>query len=190
MSTPTFSRPAARLALALCAAGLLAAACGGSSSGGNAASVTTTPTATATQAAANGNNAGAAVALTTHKGPVGTYLTTAAGMSVYVFAKDTGSTSTCTGSCPVYWPPLTGSSAQTSGAAKMAMTGTTKRDDGTTQITYGGHPLYTYVGDKKAGDTNGQGQDLNGGKWYLVGTDGKALTGSTSGSDSTGTGWS
>ena len=80
--------------------------------------------------------------------------------------------------------------AQTSGAANSAMTATTKRSDGTTQITYGGHPLYTYVGDKKAGDTTGQGQDLNGGKWYLVGTDGKALTGSTSVSDSTGSGWS
>ena len=177
-----------RLAVALSAAALLAAACGGSSSGGQAASVTTTPTNT-TQPG-SGSNAGAVVMLTTHKGPAGTYLTTSAGMSVYVFAKDTGSTSTCTGSCPVYWPPLTGSSAQTSGAADASMTGTSKRDDGTTQITYGGHPLYTYVGDKKAGDTNGQGQNLNGGKWYLVGTDGKALTGSTSGSNDTGSGWS
>src|SRR3954449_9368631 len=70
MSAPTFLRPASRLAVALGAAGLLAAACGGSSSGGNAA-VGTSPTATTTQAAANGN--GAAVTLTTHKGPAVTY---------------------------------------------------------------------------------------------------------------------
>src|SRR3954453_17640487 len=72
MSALTFLRPASRLAVALSAAGLLAAACGGSSSGGNAA-VGTTPAATTTEAAANGN--GAAVTLTAHKGPAGTYLT-------------------------------------------------------------------------------------------------------------------
>lgn len=187
MSASTFARPAGKLALALSAAGLLAAACGGSSSGGNAA-VGNSPTATSTQAAAN--SGGAAVTITTHKGPAGTYLTTAAGMSLYVFAKDTTNKSNCDASCVVYWPPLAGSSAQTSGAANSAMTATTTRSDGTTQITYGGHPLYTYVGDKKAGDTTGQGQNLNGGKWYLVGTNGKALTGSTSGSGSTTSGWS
>jgi len=189
MSAPTLARPAVRLAVALSAAGLLAAACGGSSGGSNA-SVATSPAATTTQAAANGNAAGSAVTLTTHKGPAGTYLTTSAGMSIYVFAKDTTNTSNCDNSCTVYWPPVSGSSAQTSGAMDMAMTGTTKRSDGTTQITYGGHPLYTYVGDKKPGDTTGQGVDLNGGKWYLIGTDGKPLTGSTSGSTSTGSGWS
>src|SRR3954462_11026237 len=188
MSATQFLRPGWKLGVALSAAGLLAAACGGSSSGGNAA-VGTSPTATSTQAAANGNGE-AALTITTHKGPAGTYLTTSAGMSLYVFAKDTTNTSNCDASCTVYCPPLSGSSAQTSGAANSAMTATTKRSDGTTQITYGGHPLYTYVGDKKAGDTTGQGQDLNGGKWYLVGTDGKALTGSTSGSGSTGSGWS
>jgi len=188
MSATTFARPASKLALALGVAGLFAAACGGSSSGGNAA-VGTSPTATSTQAAAN-SGGGGAVTITTHKGPAGTYLTTSAGMSIYVFAKDTNNKSNCDASCVVYWPPLAGSSAQTSGAANSAMTATTTRSDGTTQITYGGHPLYTYVGDKKAGDTTGQGQDLNGGKWYLIGTDGKPLTGSTSGSDSTGSGWS
>ena len=86
--------------MALSAAGLLAAACGGSSSGGNAA-VGTSPTATSTQAAANGNG-GSAVTLTAHKGPAGTYLTTAAGMSIYVFAKDTANTSNCDASCTVY----------------------------------------------------------------------------------------
>src|SRR3954464_2576390 len=129
MSAPTFLRPSWRLAVALSAAGLLAAACGGSSSGGNAA-VGTSPTATSTQGAANG---GAAVTITTHKGPVGTYLTNSAGMSLYVFAKDTTNTSNCDASCTVYWPPLSGSSAQTSGAANSAMTATTKRSDGTTQ---------------------------------------------------------
>src|SRR5438445_6705733 len=86
MSATTFARPAWKLALALSAAGLLAAACGGSSSGGNAA-VGTSPTATSTQAAAN--SGAAPVTITAHKGPAGTYLTTSAGMSLYLFAKDT-----------------------------------------------------------------------------------------------------
>jgi predicted lipoprotein with Yx(FWY)xxD motif len=190
MSAITLSRPTTRLGLAFAAAGLLAAGCGGSS-GGSTASVATTPTTSTTAAAAG---AGTPVSLTTHEGPVGTYLTTGDGMSVYVFAKDTGSSSTCSGSCAVYWPPLTGGSAHTSGGATAAMTGTTKRSDGTTQITYGGHPLYTYVGDKKAGDTNGEGLNLSGGKWWLVGADGTPLTGSTSSgsssSSSTSVGWS
>src|SRR5438270_4216526 len=147
MSATTFARPAWKLALALSAAGLLAAACGGSSSGGNAA-VGTSPTATSTHAAAN--SGGAPVTITAHKGPAGTYLTTSAGMSLYLFAKDTTNTSNCDASCIVYWPALSGSSAQTTGAADSTKTATIKRSDGTTQITYAGHPLYTYVGDKKA----------------------------------------
>lgn len=180
------SRPTTRLGLAFAAAGLLAAGCGGSS-GGSTASVATTPTATTTAGAAS---AGSPVALTTHKGPLGTYLTTSEGMSVYVFAKDTGTTSTCSGSCAVYWPPVTGSSAHVSGAGESAMIGTTTRSDGTKQITYGGHPLYTYVGDKKAGDTSGEGLNLSGGKWWLVAPDGTPLTGSSSSGSSSSSGTS
>ena len=187
MSATTFLRPGWKLGVALSAAGLLAAACGGSSSGGNAA-VGTSPTATTTQAAASGNG-GSAVTIAVHKGPAGTYLTTSAGMSLYMFAKDTTNTSNCDASCIVYWPALSGSSAQTTGAADSTKTATIKRSDGTTQITYAGHPLYTYVGDKKAGDTAGQGKDLSGGKWYLVAPDGKVITASTSGSG-TSSGWS
>jgi predicted lipoprotein with Yx(FWY)xxD motif len=161
------------LALALSAAGLLAAACGGSSSGSSAQVASqTTPSSSAAAPA------GAPVTVTAHHGPLGTYLTTSNGMSLYLFAADKTGKSACNGSCAVYWPPLTGSAAQTSGAANSAMTGTIKRTDGTTQITYGGHPLYTYVGDKSAGDTTGQGVNLSGGKWWLVDTQGKQIGGS------------
>ena len=176
-----------RFALALVATGLFAAACGGSSGGGKNAQVAsqTTPSSTASSAAA-----GAAVTIATHKGPLGTYLTTSTGMSLYMFAADSGGKSNCNSSCVQYWPPLAGSSAQTTGAANSAMTGTIMRSDGTSQITYAGHPLYTYVGDTKAGDTNGQGKDLNGGKWYLLDPKGAQISGSASGNSGTSSGWS
>ena len=53
------------------------------------------------------------------------------------------------------------------------MLGTTKRSDGTTQVTYNNHPLYTFVGDKgKRGATTGEGLDAFGAKWYVVAADG------------------
>jgi predicted lipoprotein with Yx(FWY)xxD motif len=187
MSATPFLRPGWKLGVALSAAGLLAAACGGSSSGGNAA-VGTSPTATTTQAAANGNSAG--VTLTTHKGPLGTYLTTSSGMTLYMFEPDTDGKSHCSASCAQYWPPLAGSAAQTKSAATASLVGTTTRSDGTTQITYAGHPLYTYVGDTKAGQTNGEAKNLNGGEWYVLDPTGKKIDKGSSDSNSTSTGWS
>ena len=100
----------------------------------------------------------------------------------------------CNGSCAAHWPPLLGSSAQSSGAANDAQVATTTRGDGTTQITYAGHPLYYYAGDAKAGDTKGQGLDLDGGKWWLVAPSGKPISAAapaaSSSSSSTGSGWS
>ena len=180
-------RSTPRLMVALAAAGLFAAACGGSSSGNNAqVGSSGTPTSA-------GTNAGAAVSITTHKGPAGTYLTDAQGNSLYMFALDTGGTSMCNGSCAVHWPPLSGSKAQASGAANEAQTATIQRGDGSTQITYAGHPLYRYSGDAAAGDTNGQGLDLDGGKWWLVDPSGKPITAAApaaSSSSSTQSGWS
>jgi predicted lipoprotein with Yx(FWY)xxD motif len=57
--------------------------------------------------------------------------------------------------------------------------GTTTRDDGSMQVTYNGHPLYTYVSDTSAGATNGQGVNLNGGLWWVVSPGGSAITGSS-----------
>lgn len=183
MSTTLF-RP--RLALALVTAGLFAAACGGSSSGGNAKVGTqTTPSSTVSTPAA-----GAAVTIATHKGPLGTYLTTSSGMSLYMFEPDTAGKSTCNSTCAQYWPPLVGGSAQTSGGANSGLTGTTTRSDGATQITYAGHPLYTYVGDTKAGETNGEAKNLNGGEWYLLDPTGKKIDKGSSSSGSTSSGWS
>ena len=81
----------------------------------------------------------------------------------------------------------------TSGAANDAQAATIHRSDGTTQITYAGHPLYFYAGDAKPGDTKGQGIDLDGGKWWLVDPTGNAITAAApaaSSSSSTESGWS
>lgn len=178
-------RPQSQLLLVIAAAGLLAAACGGSS-GGKTAQVTTQSQASAAAAAP--------VTLTTHKGPMGTYLTDSKGRSLYMFAADTSGTSTCSGQCATYWPPVLGSAANASGSADASMTGTISRPDGTTQITYAGHPLYLYAADTMAGDTKGQGSDNFGAKWWLLDPQGKAISSaapapSQSSASSGGVGW-
>ena len=60
--------------------------------------------------------------------------------------------------------------------------GTTRRSDGTEQVTYDGHPLYLYVGDQKAGDTNGQGVNAFGALWYALSPSGGTVTAMGSGS--------
>ena len=187
MNTMRVWRSTSRLPLALAAVGLFAVACGGSSSGSNARVASNNPPSSA------GANAGAKVAITTHKGPAGTYLTDAQGKSLYMFALDAGGQSMCSGACATSWPPLTGASAQTSGAANAAQTATVHRGDGTTQITYAGHPLYYYAGDASPGDTNGQGLDMDGGKWWLLDPAGKPISAAApaaSSSSSTESGWS
>jgi len=146
--------------------------------------------------AAAGSNSATTVSVKT--GPLGAYLTDAAGRTLYLFAADTSSTSTCTGSCASFWPPLTTTGApQATGQAQSGMLGTSKRADGTTQVTYNGHPLYYFAEDKSAGQANGQGKNLSGGLWWVVAPAGTPITSSagaspaSSGSDSGGAGaWS
>jgi predicted lipoprotein with Yx(FWY)xxD motif len=99
--------------------------------------------------------------------------------TLYLFEKDKNGKSSCSGSCATNWPPLlTKGKPKASGSVKASKLGTTKRSDGTTQVTYGGHPLYTYVADKnKPGSTKGQELDAFGAEWYVVGTNGKKIEG-------------
>jgi predicted lipoprotein with Yx(FWY)xxD motif len=118
----------------------------------------------------------------TASGALGTILTDAKGQTLYLFAADTSNVSTCNGQCAQYWPPLvTTGTPQAGGSAASSKLGTSKRKDGTTQVTYGGHPLYRYASDKKPGDTTGQGLDLSGGRWWVVGVDGAMITGGPGG---------
>jgi predicted lipoprotein with Yx(FWY)xxD motif len=149
------------------AAGLLAA-CGGSSSGYGAQPAS----------GATGGSSAAATALTieSHSGPLGTYLTDGAGKTLYMFASDTSSKSTCSGLCTTYWPPLVEQATPSvSGDATSAKLGTIMRDDGTKQVTYGGFPLYHFRLDTAAGDTKGQGSTEFGAKWWVLAPAGQAI---------------
>ena len=93
-----------------------------------------------------------------------TVLTDASGLTLYWFAPDTPARSTCTGSCAAYWPPVTGSPQ--AGPGVTGRVGTITRPGGGRQVTYDGHPLYTYIGDRGPGQAQGNDLDLNGGLWY------------------------
>ena len=110
---------------------------------------------------------GGAAALKTGKVGSVTVLTTASGLTVYTFAADTTpGKSSCYGSCAAYWPPVTGPAAASPGVPGRV--GTIRRTDGTEQLTYNGHPLYTYVGDSAPGQARGNNLNLNGGFWHEV----------------------
>jgi predicted lipoprotein with Yx(FWY)xxD motif len=97
-----------------------------------------------------------------------TVLTNARGLTLYSFAPDTATTSNCTGSCAAYWPPVIGTPA--AGPGVTGKLGTITRPGGAIQATYNGHPLYTYVGDARPGQANGNNLNLNGGLWREVTT--------------------
>jgi predicted lipoprotein with Yx(FWY)xxD motif len=95
-----------------------------------------------------------------------TVLTNAQGFTLYWFAPDTPTTSKCYGSCAAYWPPVTGTAAASPGLPGRI--GTITRTGGARQLTYNGHPLYTYIGDSAPGQAKGNNLNLNGGLWHEV----------------------
>jgi predicted lipoprotein with Yx(FWY)xxD motif len=160
-------------ALLAVAAALAIAGCGSSgdstsSSGGYGGKGETAETAATTT---NGSASGGSVAvLTVASAPkVGPVLVDSKGFTVYDFHKDKGTTSSCYGGCAKVWPPVLSEGApQTGEGASASKLGTTKRKDGTTQVTYAGHPLYTYVADKKPGEANGNDFSSFGAQWYAL----------------------
>jgi predicted lipoprotein with Yx(FWY)xxD motif len=112
-------------------------------------------------------SAGARIGAADHG--LGAMLVDGQGRTLYLWKADTGAMSTCAGECAQDWPPVTTSGApHAGGAVKAAMLGTTKRSDGTTQVTYAGHPLYRFAGDAQAGQANGQGSNAFGAAWLVV----------------------
>jgi predicted lipoprotein with Yx(FWY)xxD motif len=110
-------------------------------------------------------------------GSLGKILTDSQGRTVYLFEKDTGNTSTCSGECAVDWPPVTSKGKPMVGKGLTASkVGTTKRSDGSQQVTYNGHPLYLFAQDHNAGDVNGQGINAFGALWYVVSPAGAEIT--------------
>lgn len=100
---------------------------------------------------------------------LGMVLVDSKGFVLYDFHQDKGTTSACYGECAAVWPPLlTEGEPKPSNGANAGMLGTTKRKDGTAQVTYNGHPLYTYVADKKPGEANGNDFSSFGAQWYAL----------------------
>ena len=102
-------------------------------------------------------------------GDLGKVLVDSQGRTLYLFEADKGTKSACDGACANIWPPLVTKGKPTAGPGLTASAlGTTKRSDGATELTYNGHPLYTYAGDTAAGQTSGQGLDDYGAEWYAL----------------------
>ena len=105
---------------------------------------------------------------------LGDVLVSADGMTLYMFAQDTGGTSACTEGCAEAWPPLLADGAPSGGdGVDASLLGTIERADGAMQVTYDGHPLYSYAADKEPGDTVGQGV---GDVWFAVTPSGEAAS--------------
>jgi predicted lipoprotein with Yx(FWY)xxD motif len=154
--------------LAVAAASAVLAACsssGTSSTGGSGSTGTSTPAAATTGSLKTTTIGGATV------------LTNAKGFTLYSFAPDTPTKSNCNGTCAQNWPPVTGP-ATASGVTGTF--GTIKRSDGSTQATFDGHPLYTFVGDTAPGQNKGNGLNALGGLWHEITTSGTAAPASTS----------
>ena len=155
-------------------AGLLAG-CGSSS---KSSSTAAKPAAAGTTTRAASAPAAAPVVITTKHTKLGTIL--GAGpkrLTVYLFEADKGAASSCTGACAAAWPPVTGK-PQASGSALPAALGTITRADGTTQVTYSGHPLYFFVTDIKdgdAGDAYGEAVKAFGADWYVLAPSGEKI---------------
>jgi predicted lipoprotein with Yx(FWY)xxD motif len=160
---------------ALAVAGaLVLAACGGSSTSSSSGASSTPSYGTSTSTTHTTSSTAAVV--TTKKTSLGTFLVDARGRTLYLWDADKGSMSACSGACAQAWPPLTATATpKASGAVKASLLGTTKRADGSREVTYAGHPLYTFAGDTQTGKTTGEGSNGFGAPWWVVSPAGKAL---------------
>jgi predicted lipoprotein with Yx(FWY)xxD motif len=128
----------------------------------------------ATSTARSANRSGATVSL--RKTTLGTVLVAANGRTIYLFGKDRHDKSACSASCAQFWPPVLSRGKPTAGPGlHAALLGTTKRANGSLQVTYNKHPLYTYVLDKQTGQTKGEGISAFGAKWYALSAKGVAI---------------
>lgn len=109
---------------------------------------------------------------------LGRVLVNPRGHTLYLFVKDKKAKSACGGRCAKFWPPLLTRGRPIGGpGVRSSLLGTTRRSNGGLQVTYNKHPLYAYVLDKQAGQTNGVGQFAFGAKWYAVSARGTAVLG-------------
>jgi predicted lipoprotein with Yx(FWY)xxD motif len=173
----TYTRSATFLA-SLAALAFAAVALAGCGSGGTSAS--------ALPKTASGRPATIGVA----SSGLGNIVVNSKGRSLYVFGKDSGSKSACLGACSANWPPLRADGKPTIGSGlKSSLVGLSRRSDGASQVTYNGHPVYLFVGDKSAGQTSGQGVNAFGGVWYVLSPAGNKITTTSSSGGGSGGGF-
>jgi predicted lipoprotein with Yx(FWY)xxD motif len=144
--------------------------------GGTTAPTTASPGTTApsagTSVPTSGTTPSAVATIAIADSPLGKILVDGTGMTIYVFSKDTATSSACTGGCVDAWPAVSGASAEVGDGLDEEDFTTITGSDGAEQIVFYGHPLYTYAGDNGPGETTGQGV---GGFWYVVGADGNPV---------------
>ena len=169
------------ISAAVIAAGiaLAATACSSSlsSNGSTQAPVASSATAQpSSPAAASSSTAAMTIGLQSVSGIDGKILADGQGRALYLFTADKSSTSTCTGACASAWPPVTASAMpMAGGGVSQSLLGTTKRADGTEQLTYNGHPLYYFSADSGSGMAKGQGVKAFGSGWYVVDAKGSKI---------------
>jgi predicted lipoprotein with Yx(FWY)xxD motif len=126
-------------------------------------------------AQSSGAAASKSATVSVRKTKLGRVLVDAQGRTLYLFMKDKNDKSACAGACATGWPPLLTNGKPKAGAgAASKLLGTTVRRSGR-QVTYDGHPLYTYAGDSKAGQTNGEGSNAFGAAWYVLAPNGHRI---------------
>jgi predicted lipoprotein with Yx(FWY)xxD motif len=176
---------AGKMGAALGVAMLAAAACGTTSSttssgAGSAASGSASSTASGT---------GTGTEIMSGSGSAGTFLVDGTGRALYLWVADGTRKSTCSGACASAWPPVPATGkVTTAGGVQASGLSTITRADGSKQVAYDGHALYYFVDDKSPGQTNGQGSDSFGAKWWLVAPAGTAITSSSTATKSGGGG--
>jgi predicted lipoprotein with Yx(FWY)xxD motif len=131
-------------------------------------------------ALAGTNSQGARVSVASSS--LGKIIVDSRGRTLYLFEKDTRGHSACSGTCAMYWPPLITRGKPIAGhGLKKSLLGTIRRANGARQVTYAGHPLYRYVLDTKAGETNGEGLQDFGAGWDALSAAGKKIEGGSDG---------
>ena len=170
------------ISAAVIAAGiaLAASACSSSLSSNGTTAAPAASSATAQPdsptASASSGMAATTIDLQSATGIDGKFLADGQGRALYLFEADKGSTSTCTGACASAWPPVTASAMpMAGGGVSQSLLGSTKRADGTEQLTYNGHPLYYFAADTGSGMAKGQGTKAFGAGWYVVDAKGSKI---------------
>jgi predicted lipoprotein with Yx(FWY)xxD motif len=131
----------------------------------------------ASHSSSHSHSRSSAATVSVRKTKLGRVLVNSRGVTLYLFEKDKKGKSACNGACATAWPPLlTKGKPKAHTGVQASKLGTTRRSNRTKQVTYGGHPLYTFVGDRnKPGSTAGEGSKAFGAEWYVLGTNGKKI---------------